>query len=314
LTKFVEKELLMNKISFYILTILSFATMAQKKEIKFNELTPQEKYVILDKGTEYPFTGKYNDFYQEGTYTCKYCDAPLYNSSTKFDGHCGWPSFDDEIKGAVKKVPDSDGMRTEIVCNNCGGHLGHVFYGEGFTDKNTRHCVNSVSLNFVPKDKSTQEVALFGSGCFWGTEYWFEKQDGVVSAVSGYAGGHIKLPSYGQVSTGRSGHAEVVQVTFDPNKISYEDLVKLFFETHDPTQIDGQGPDIGPQYRSVIFVYSEEQEQIAIKYKNILSEKGLEVATSIEKAGDFYEAESYHQNYYDRKGSKPYCHFYKKKF
>jgi peptide methionine sulfoxide reductase msrA/msrB len=304
----------MKNFSFVILAILSFTTMAQKKEIKFNELTPQEKYVIIDKGTEYPFTGKYNDFYQEGTYTCKHCDAPLYNSSTKFDGHCGWPSFDDEIKGAVKKVPDADGMRTEIVCNNCGGHLGHVFYGEGFTEKNTRHCVNSVSLNFVPKEKSSQELALFGSGCFWGTEYWFEKQEGVISAVSGYSGGHVKLPSYGQVSTGTSGHAEVVQVTFDPKKISYEDLVKLFFETHDPTQVDGQGPDIGDQYRSVVFYYSEEQKQIAEKYKNILIKKGLKVVTSIEKAEEFYEAESYHQNYYDRKGSKPYCHFYKKKF
>lgn len=121
---------------------------------KYNTLTEEEKRVILHKGTEYPNTGKLLHVTDKGTYTCKQCNAPLYNSEDKFDGHCGWPSFDDEIVGAVKKIPDSDGMRTEIVCANCGGHLGHVFKGEGFTSKNTRHCVNSVSMNFVPAEKS----------------------------------------------------------------------------------------------------------------------------------------------------------------
>ncbi len=116
--------------------------------MKFNELTDEEKYVIENKGTEYPFTGKYNDFYEEGIFTCKKCNAPLYDSTSKFKSGCGWPSFDDEIKGAVKRVPDRDGRRVEIVCASCGGHLGHVFEGEGFTNKNTRHCVNSISLNF----------------------------------------------------------------------------------------------------------------------------------------------------------------------
>ena len=119
--------------------------------MKYNELTDEEKYVIENKGTEYPFTGKYNDFYEEGIFTCKKCNTPLYKSEDKFKSGCGWPSFDDEIKGAVKRVPDKDGRRVEIVCASCGGHLGHVFEGERLTSKDTRHCVNSISLDFEAK-------------------------------------------------------------------------------------------------------------------------------------------------------------------
>ncbi len=117
---------------------------------KYNELTPQERYVIEGKGTEPPFTGEYDDFYESGTYFCRRCNAELYRSEDKFDARCGWPAFDDEVPGAVIRLPDPDGMRIEIECASCGGHLGHVFLGERLTDKNTRHCVNSLSMKFVP--------------------------------------------------------------------------------------------------------------------------------------------------------------------
>ena len=126
------------------------ATSKKTNSMEWNKLTPEEERVIVKKGTEYPGTGDLLKNTQKGTYICKRCNAPLYKSDSKFDSHCGWPSFDDEIKGAVKRIADPDGMRTEIVCANCDGHLGHVFIGEGFTQKNTRHCVNSISMLFVP--------------------------------------------------------------------------------------------------------------------------------------------------------------------
>jgi methionine-R-sulfoxide reductase len=123
------------------------------QEAKLNDLTPEERNVIEDKGTEPPFTGEYEGFFETGTYICRRCNAALYRSEDKFEAHCGWPAFEDEIEGAVRRLPDPDGMRTEIECGNCGGHLGHVFLDEGLTPKNTRHCVNSLSMKFIPARK-----------------------------------------------------------------------------------------------------------------------------------------------------------------
>lgn len=284
---------------------------------KFNSLTPEEEAIIVNKGTEAPFSGEYDDFYASGLFVCRRCNAPLYESSAKFKSGCGWPSFDAEIPGALNRVSDADGRRTEILCANCEGHLGHVFEGEQHTVKNTRHCVNSLSMKFIPEDKiaQTYDIAVFASGCYWGTEHLFYKADGVIATTVGYAGGTVSNPSYRQVCSGETGHAESVKVVFDPAKTNYEEMVKLFFETHDPTQKDRQGPDIGSQYRSVIFYTSEQQKQIAQKYKAILEGQGAAVVTQIQALDEFYpERDPHHQKYYLKNGQSPYCHIYQKKF
>ena len=281
--------------------------------MKYNNLTEDEKYIIEQKGTEYRFSGIYNDFYEEGVYLCKKCNAPLYKSEDKFKSSCGWPSFDDEIVGAIKKVPDADGRRVEIVCQKCGGHLGHIFEGEGFTSKNIRHCVNSLSLNFKSK-KENLKKAYFAAGCFWGVEFLFQKQIGVLEVVSGYMGGDIENPTYKIVCSGFSGHLEVVEVVFDESIVSYETLAKLFFEIHDFTQTNGQGPDIGTQYLSAIFYCDENQKNIAEDLIVQLEEKAYKVATTLRPKVKFHKAESYHQNYYNKSGKTPYCHSYRKVF
>ena len=287
-----------------------------KLDNKHRNLSKEESNVIQKKGTEPPWTGKYTDNKKEGTYICKQCGAALYWSDYKFDSQCGWPSFDDEISGMVLREPDADGVRTEIICANCKGHLGHVFSDEGFTEKNLRHCVNSISLDFVPAklEKVVYETAIFAGGCFWGVEYYLKKDPGVVAVVSGYTGGSVKNPTYENVCSGTTGHAEAVRVVYNPQKTNYEKLVKLFLEIHDPTQVDRQGPDIGSQYRSEIFYLNDEQKAIAEKYLNILKSKGYNIATKLTAASVFYDAEAYHQNYYFKKGSAPYCHGYVRRF
>jgi peptide methionine sulfoxide reductase msrA/msrB len=296
--------------------------MNAQDSTKYNKLTEEEAFIILNKGTERPFTGKYYTHTEDGTYLCKRCNAPLYRSNNKFDAQCGWPSFDDEIEGAITKKPDADGRRTEILCANCGAHLGHVFVGEHYTDKNTRHCVNSLSLNFEPlkiavssvDTENKTDTAIFAGGCFWGMEYYFENKKGVISTEVGYIGGHIDNPTYAQVCSHESGHIEALQVVFKPSIISFEDLTKLFFEIHDPTQVNRQGPDVGEQYKSAIFYRNDEQKAISEKLISILKDKGLDVVTELIPATKFWPAEKYHQNYYGKNGHRPYCHAYQKKF
>ncbi len=303
----------MSKIFYTSVILIGFLIVLGKgKSMNYNKLTPEEESVIIKKGTERPFSGQYYQNKDQGIYFCRQCNAPLYSSVDKFDSGCGWPSFDDEIAGAVKKNRDKDGERTEITCNNCGGHLGHVFTGEKFTVKNTRHCVNSISLKFVPAKNIG--YAYFAAGCFWGVQYYLSKESGVLYTESGYSGGDLKNPTYEQVSNGNSGHAETVMVIYDKSKTDFEKLAKLFFEIHDFGQFNRQGPDVGSQYRGAVFYTDQEQKTATAKLISILKSKGYNVATELTRFEKFYQAEKYHQNYYDKKGSEPYCHIRKKIF
>lgn len=319
-----------------------------QKNYPMPPLSGLEADVLLRKATEAPYTGEYLNNHAAGTYICRQCGMPLYHSDDKFESGCGWPSFDKEVAGAVRRVPDADGRRVEIICANCGGHLGHVFEGEGFTERNTRHCVNSLSMKFAQAGSDEEKAALarladkasavspagtagsgvaataasatqtsttggctatavVAGGCFWGVEDAFQKIAGVCEAVSGYTGGHTVNPSYEDVCRGDTGHAEAVLVRFDPTRVSYEQILRRFFEIHDPTQLNRQGPDWGEQYRSSVFYENAEQKAVAQKLVARLKELGYKVVTQIEPAGPFYAAEDYHQDFTRRTGRGA-CH------
>ena len=288
----------------------------------YKDLSPEEERIIVHRGTETPFSGEYDNLFQAGTYACRRCGALLYRSNDKFDAHCGWPSFDREIHGQVLRRLEDDGLRTEIVCANCGAHLGHVFLGEKMTPLDTRHCVNSLSLKFIPASEMKKEfdapsaseniteTAIFGGGCFWCSEATFQRLRGVSLVMPGYAGGHKVNPSYEEVSSGETGQAEVISVEFDPALISYEMLLEIFFSLHDPTSVGRQGNDIGEQYRSIILTNSKEQAQIARRIiKRFENDKAYPrpIVTEVKELEKFYPAEAYHLDYFARNGQLPYC-------
>lgn len=275
---------------------------------KINSLTPAVRHILCDKATEYPHTGIYNIIHH-GSYLCRRCGLALFRGSSQFSSGCGWPSFDAEIKNGPKMIPDADGKRMEVLCGRCDSHLGHVFDGEHFTKKNRRFCINSLSLDFV-KDLTIldSEEAIVAGGCFWGLEYYLSREPGILKTEVGYIGGHIAEPTYETVCQGQSGHFEALRLVYDPLKIDYSTVLKLFFATHDPTQADGQGPDIGQQYQSAIFYYDDEQKKMAESIMAEFRQKGANIATKLLEMQVFWSAEAYHQRYYDKNGKLPYCH------
>ena len=267
----------------------------------FLNLNQEEREIIVHKGTENPFSGEYNDHFDAGIFICRACKSPLYESNTKFNSGCGWPSFDDEIEGSISRNEDLSGgrVRTEICCKKCDGHLGHVFHGEQITQKDTRHCVNSLSIQFKKYDNLS--IAYFGAGCFWSVEKIFRDTKGIYMCQSGYMGGDTKNPNYREVCTGTTNHAEVVEVYYDEKEASYDSLLQIFWNNHNPTTLNRQGLDIGTQYRSVIYYTSEVQKDSA-NSSLIASQKDWDrpIVTQIEKSRVFYRAEEYHQNYLNK--------------
>ena len=305
------------------------------EELK-KQLSAEQFKVTQECGTEPPFRNAYWDNHEAGLYVDVVSGEPLFASTDKFDSGTGWPSFTKPLDkaGVVEKKDKTFGMtRIEVRSSKADSHLGHVF-DDGPSDKGgLRYCINSASLKFIPvaeleakgygqyaklwgaavPGKAAQtEVAVLAGGCFWGMEDIIRKLPGVIETEVGYAGGSLDNPKYSDVKQGNTGHAEALQVTFDPKKITYEQLLGVFFRMHDPTTRNRQGNDVGTQYRSALFVFDDTQQQVAQKVKDQVNKSGKwknPVVTEIVKAGKFYPAESYHQDYLVKTPGGYTCHF-----
>ncbi len=271
------------------------------------QLSGEQYRVTRQQGTERPFSSAMCSLFEPGLYGCVCCGTLLFDANRKFDSGTGWPSFNQPIKAnAIAYHADhSHGMtRVETTCNTCGAHLGHVF-PDGPPPSGLRYCMNAVALTKV---KVKLETATFGGGCFWCTEAIFRELAGVHSVESGYSGGQTDNPNYRQVCSGTTGHAEVIQVTFDPDVISYHDLLEIHLATHDPTTLNRQSADKGTQYRSIIFTHSDAQQEVAEELlKSLQGEYRDPIVTEIAPFTTFYKAEEYHQDYYNLNTNQGYC-------
>ncbi len=294
-------------------------------------LTPEQYRIMKENGTELPFANPYWDNKKPGLYVDAISGEPLFSSADKFDSGTGWPSFTAPIdKDSVAERPDtSHGMgRTEVRSKKSDSHLGHVFE-DGPAPTGRRYCINSAALRFIPAEdlekegygeylamiggfiEPKTETAVFGAGCFWGVESAFRRLKGILRTTVGYMGGTTENPSYEEVCTDRTGHAEVVKVEFDPSQISYQKLLEVFWSIHDPTTLNRQGLDLGTQYRSVIFTENVPQEKAAMASLEALGHSGKfqrRIVTQIVPAKEFYPAEEYHQQYFEKRGINPACH------
>ena len=286
-------------------------------------LTPEQFRIARSAGTERPFCSGFLNNKGTGVYACVGCNLPLFKSDTKFESGTGWPSFFQPIakENIAEKTDVSHGMtRVEVNCARCDSHLGHVFE-DGPLPTGLRFCINGEVLKFIPTAElksiaekipttkpataartgsASRAEAVFAGGCFWCVEAVFEELDGVIEAVSGYAGGSKESANYEAVSSGTTLHAEAVKIVYDPAKISYDKLLEVHFATHDPTTLNRQGNDVGPQYRSAIFYASDQEKELAKAFIADLAEskafKGP-IVTTLEPLTAFYDAEKYHQNY-----------------